>query len=453
MLTARVSVVPGAVVDVKLARDTLPLDALGASARIVAALRNRFGRAVPGVRPQWTSSDPDVVYVDRDGLVRAASTGEARVVAAAAGHADTAVVVVRQVAARVAVTPAALSLSAIGDGRVLAATLLDAMNNPITHGPIVWESGDADVAEVTRAGRVRAVGNGKTTVRAWSGSLSATIHVVVRQQPSTVSLGRSDVTLAAVGHAFPLSATVADANGYLVEGARVSWTSSDSNIVAVDSTGQLRATGRGEAEIRAWSGEAMASLRAHVPAYNVLVATANGYEATLLSNDLPASPQPDVRRPVAVFRLSCARCQRFNVRLDPFRVGWAAGRYCQRGRRGPVPVAVRGLRGPPVVVRACCPEDAPCAQARHAEGGWSAGTAHFLVAVRPDGSVTSTVEEYLEVCPEERESLEGAVDYPEWMLEDLSWPRLDPNDLMEPPAGSTWSLSRPDTHRARSSTP
>lgn len=359
---------PGEVAAVAFREDSVTLDALGASARVSAELRNRFDRPIPGLRPEWRSTDPAIVDVDGDGVVRAESPGEALVVAEAAGYADTAIVVVRQV-------------------------------------------------------------------------------------PATISLDESDVTLAAVGHTRRVTAAVADANGYAIDGARVAWASSDPESVAVDSTGELRAVGPGEAEIRVRSGEVEASLRASVPRYNVLVAVADGYEATLVSNDLPASPRPDVTSPVSVFRLSCARCQRFNVRLDPFRVGWAAGRYCRRGRVGPVPIAVKGRSGPAVVVRACCPEDAPCAESAREDGGWSAGTAHFLVAVRADGSVTSTVEEYLEVCPEERGRLEGAIDYPPRVLDELSWPSLDADDLTSDRPGSAARPPEPDTRRSRPSTP
>ena len=82
--------------------------------------------------------------------------------------------------------------------------------------------------------------------------------------PTTVTIGlpTEDIEL---GNRLALSANIIPADGIERAGGQVSWESSDPAIALVDpSTGEMLATGVGSAEIRAWTGDAEASVAVRV---------------------------------------------------------------------------------------------------------------------------------------------------------------------------------------------
>ncbi|NNF26947.1 MAG: hypothetical protein HKN73_07005, partial [Gemmatimonadetes bacterium] len=62
------------------------------SVDLAAVAGDAQGRPIPGIRPDWTSSDPDVVTVEPTGRVTAVSAGSARVAATWRGLSAEAVV-------------------------------------------------------------------------------------------------------------------------------------------------------------------------------------------------------------------------------------------------------------------------------------------------------------------------------------------------------------------------
>ncbi|MFW6079390.1 MAG: Ig-like domain-containing protein [Gemmatimonadota bacterium] len=75
-------------------------------------------------------------------------------------------------------------------------------------------------------------------------------------EPSSMTLSADTVHLAALGAAYPLHATVADANGVVLPDAAVSWSSADEDVAAVDGSGRVEAVAEGETEITAEAGGA-----------------------------------------------------------------------------------------------------------------------------------------------------------------------------------------------------
>ncbi|MBI1723374.1 MAG: right-handed parallel beta-helix repeat-containing protein [Gemmatimonadetes bacterium] len=78
-------------------------------------------------------------------------------------------------------------------------------------------------------------------------SLARELTVVV----DTVTLDSTAVSFASLGDTARLVATALDANGDAVSGAPAAWTTSDTSVVSVTTTGRLQAKGNGTAAVRA----------------------------------------------------------------------------------------------------------------------------------------------------------------------------------------------------------
>src|SRR2546426_416635 len=82
----------------------------------------------------------------------------------------------------VEVSPAATTLTALGQTRQLSAVAKDAAGNPMSGFTITWTSSKQSVAKIDDSGLVTAVGNGDAEITAAAASVPGRAQVVVRQQ-------------------------------------------------------------------------------------------------------------------------------------------------------------------------------------------------------------------------------------------------------------------------------
>ena len=119
--------------------------------------------------------------------------------------------------------------------------------------PLTWSSSAPSIAAVDSAGRVTAVDNGRATIIASAGEASGEAVVTVAQQAATLELAPPD-TVRTYGDTARVAARSSDVNGHAIPPTLLTWTSGDTRIVTVDSTGLVTATGNGTASVSAWSG-------------------------------------------------------------------------------------------------------------------------------------------------------------------------------------------------------
>ena len=231
------------------------LTALGDTTRLVAVVRDEEGHVVPDPEVTWSTRHTQVVTVDADGLVTAVGNGRATISVAAGAAVATALVYVDQVASSVDVSPAADTLTALGDTVRLAAMATDANNHPVADAEFAWSSADGSVVTVDGDGLVTAVGNGSADISATSDGTSGSASLVVAQRTARVEVSPAMADLAP-GDTVRLAATAADANGHAVAGAAFAWTSSDTTVASVDDLGLVEALADGMATITAASGGA-----------------------------------------------------------------------------------------------------------------------------------------------------------------------------------------------------
>jgi trimeric autotransporter adhesin len=211
---------------VVLSSATLTFNALGTSQQLTATVRDQRGDPMPGAGVTWASGDAQVATVTTTGLVTAVGNGTTTVTASSGAASDSASVTVQQVAVSLTLSDSSLSLTSIGDTARLTAAVKDGEGADMPGASVTWASGDAQVATVTSAGLVTAVGNGITTVTATSGAASASASVTVQQVATHILKVHGDGQTGTIGEELldTLMVSVLDAGDNPVAGIQIAWT-------------------------------------------------------------------------------------------------------------------------------------------------------------------------------------------------------------------------------------
>lgn len=144
--------------------------------------------------------------------------------------------------------------TAVDDYVRIDAMVLDQDSREIADATLHWRSADNSVARVSDRGVVTAAGSGTTQITVSSGYATATVTVSVEQAVDSIEILQSSITLEHLGETEQFTAVVYDANGRIIQGAAVVWSSSHPEIVTVDANGLVTAVSPGEALITASSG-------------------------------------------------------------------------------------------------------------------------------------------------------------------------------------------------------
>ncbi|MDQ4079563.1 MAG: Ig-like domain-containing protein, partial [Gemmatimonadota bacterium] len=225
-----------------------------------AALRDPNGHDIVGRPVTWSSSATNVATVTGTGLVTGVAVGGATITASSEGTSGTASATVTAgpppppppPVASVSVTPSAPSVVA-GSTVQLTATLRDAGGNVLTGRPITWTTSANGVAIVSSSGLVTAVSPGSATITATSEGVSGTSSITVTAAPvATVTVAPSSAAVA-VGSTVQLGATLRDANGNVLTGRTVTWSSNNTGVATVNGSGVVSGVSQGSATITATS--------------------------------------------------------------------------------------------------------------------------------------------------------------------------------------------------------
>lgn len=139
----------------------------------------------------------------------------------------------------------------VGQQQTLQAAIQDADGNRVVGTVVIWTVRDNRIATVSPSGVVTALTLGTTQVAASSNGKSGITSVTVQPPPvASVTVSPPQVT-AAVGVRTPLTATALDAAGNPLSGRPFTWSSSNSQVAAVDATGVVTSVAVGTATITA----------------------------------------------------------------------------------------------------------------------------------------------------------------------------------------------------------
>ena len=211
----------------------------------------------------WSSDNTAVATVSgnkESATVTGVSEGDATVTASAGNvSAGTSVTVNAAPPTSINVNPTSLSLEAIGATGQLTATVTDSNGDTIPDASVTWSTSDESVATVSSSGLVTAVSNGNATITARHESLEASASVTVEQAPASVSVDPASLSLEAIDATGQLTATVTDSNGEAISGAGATWSTSDSDVATVSTSGLVTAVSNGNATIKATHGSLSAT--------------------------------------------------------------------------------------------------------------------------------------------------------------------------------------------------
>lgn len=205
----------------------------------------------------WSSSDKEIVKVNKNGRVTAVSEGTAMIIVTTndGGYtAECTVTVSKNAPEDIAVTGVTLNKRTLalkpGENEMLIATV-----SPVTaaNKSLRWTSSNTDVATVDANGKVTAMANGMAviTVSTVDGGFTAQCTVTISEKQTevvaveNVKLNKTSLTLD-IGESESLMATVTPEDA---ANKNMTWSSNDEDVASVDAKGKVTAISRGTATI------------------------------------------------------------------------------------------------------------------------------------------------------------------------------------------------------------
>lgn len=239
---------------VEVAPAAATLASVGDTIRLTATAKDAAGNAITGASVRWSSSNVSVAQVDSIGVVMARATGSAVITATVGGISGSSTVTVLPAAASVEVTPGSVEFTSLGDTARFVAIVKDASGNVIDGKRIAWSASNPGVALVDATGLVTARDNGFTTIKATADAASRSSEVRVSQVVASIEIAPKQTTLSSLAETKQLTVVMKDARGNVIVGRNPIWSSSDTSVVTVTSSGLVTAIANGGAAIVALGG-------------------------------------------------------------------------------------------------------------------------------------------------------------------------------------------------------
>ncbi len=247
-------------VDVTLNSESL---AVGQTTQADYILRDANGNLLTNRYVTWSSSPRSVANVSASGTVSAMSAGTSSIIATAedgvSGAASVTVDAPPAGAVSTVTVTAAYTAIVVGGTSQLTVTLRDDSENVLSGRTIAYSSSSTSIGTVSPSGLVTATGAGTVTITATSEGVSGSVVIqvaAVSGSPlavSTVSVTLGSSTLTA-GQTTQATAVPRDASGHIISGQTISWSSANTSVATVSSSGVVSAVSAGTASIVATTG-------------------------------------------------------------------------------------------------------------------------------------------------------------------------------------------------------
>ena len=225
----------------------------GATTTLTARALDENGAVIVAPVLRWSSSDNAVATVSATGVVTTTAAGTARIAVSSMGRSALATLTVTpRAVASLSIAPSQTAVL-IGATTRLTAVPFDVAGAPLTGRTITWASSDVTVARVDATGTVTGVAPGAATITATCEGRTAQSAVTITLPPvQSVAIAPTRDTLAVNG-ARQFTATLRDANGTLLTGRTVSWSTDNLAVAIASATGSVTALSPGTAILTATS--------------------------------------------------------------------------------------------------------------------------------------------------------------------------------------------------------
>jgi uncharacterized protein YjdB len=260
---ATLTITRAPVATVEVTPDPLAMS-VGQTTQLTATPRDVAGVALAGRTATWSTADPAVATVSDQGIVRALTAGTTTLTATVEGKTGSATLTVSNFAvASVSVAPTSNQLIPRGSVQ-LTATVRDQTGAIVLNRVIAWSSSNTSVATVSPSGLVTAVAVGTASITATSEGQSGAAGVTVVPAPvASVEVNPITPTVVVL-QTVALSVTLKDPEGFVITGRPVTFTSSNTSVATVSSTGVITGVAPGTATIVATSEGKSANVTATV---------------------------------------------------------------------------------------------------------------------------------------------------------------------------------------------
>lgn len=223
---------------------------VGKTARLGAVLHDADGNVLRGRQVFWESANTSVATVDQDGVVTGRGSGTAQIAANAEGKSGVADVTVAAGGPySITVDPASATV-VVGQTTQYRATVRDALGNVLA-GAVAWASNNSAVARVSSDGVVTGVSPGSATITASREGVSGSASVTVQLVPVARVVVSPASTSVKHGNTKQLVAVAYDAANNIITGRAVTWSSSDTKVATVTTTGVVKGVSVGTVTITA----------------------------------------------------------------------------------------------------------------------------------------------------------------------------------------------------------
>ncbi|HEY8831435.1 MAG TPA: Ig-like domain-containing protein, partial [Gemmatimonadaceae bacterium] len=241
-----------ATLSVALAQPTI---VIGTATTATATARDGGGNILTGRAITWSSDNSTVATVSEAGLVTAVSTGTASITATSEGATGWATVTVTVQPVATVVVSLGSPTMAVGATTQATATLKDANGVILTGRTVTWASDNPGIATVTSNGVATAVvtgvGPGSTSITATSEGRTGLATVTVFANPvASVTVSFISPTIG-VGKTTQALVTLRDANGTVLTGRALTFSSDNPTVATVSQTGAVTGVALGSANISA----------------------------------------------------------------------------------------------------------------------------------------------------------------------------------------------------------
>ena len=231
----------------------------GQSQAVSVTLKDASGNTLTGRTIAWSSSSTSVATVSPSGQVTAIAAGSAVITATSEGKSGT---LGLKVAAAPVDPPASVTVTApattlaIKQTTQATAVPKDSKGTPLTGRTASWSSSSPGIATVSATGLVTAVSAGTVAIKATIDGVVGTLGITVSAPTGTSgTLASVRVTLAQasvqLGQTTQATAVALDASGNAVSAGTPTWSSANSSVATVSSTGLATAVGTGQVTIKA----------------------------------------------------------------------------------------------------------------------------------------------------------------------------------------------------------